>query len=55
VLVEAQGVAANARTATNDLGTLRGEVESSLRKVNHLVDEINRKWPFAHDTEIKLP
>jgi phospholipid/cholesterol/gamma-HCH transport system substrate-binding protein len=55
VLVEAQGVAANARSATNDLGTLRGEVESSLRKVNHLVDEINRKWPFAHDTEIKLP
>jgi phospholipid/cholesterol/gamma-HCH transport system substrate-binding protein len=55
VLVEAQGVAANARTATNDLGTLRGEVEASLRKVNHLVDEINRKWPFAHDTEIKLP
>jgi phospholipid/cholesterol/gamma-HCH transport system substrate-binding protein len=55
VLVEAQGVAANARTATSDLGTLRGEVEASLRKVNHLVDEINRKWPFAHDTEIKLP
>jgi phospholipid/cholesterol/gamma-HCH transport system substrate-binding protein len=55
VLVEAQGVAANARSATNDLGTLRGEVEASLRKVNHLVDEINRKWPFAHDTEIKLP
>lgn len=55
VLVEAQGIAANARGATNDLGALRGEVEASLRKVNRLVDEINRKWPFAHDTEIKLP
>jgi phospholipid/cholesterol/gamma-HCH transport system substrate-binding protein len=55
VLVEAQGVAANARGATNDLGTLRGEVEASLRKVNRLVDELNRKWPFAHQTEIKLP
>jgi phospholipid/cholesterol/gamma-HCH transport system substrate-binding protein len=55
VLVEAQGVAANAHSATNDLGALRGEVEASLRKVNHLVDEINRKWPFKHDTEIKLP
>jgi len=55
VLVEAQGVAANARTATADLAPLRGEVEASLRKVNRLVDEINRKWPFAHDTEIKLP
>jgi phospholipid/cholesterol/gamma-HCH transport system substrate-binding protein len=55
VLVEAQAVGANARVATQDLGTLRGEVDASLRKVNRLVDEINRKWPFARDTEIKLP
>jgi phospholipid/cholesterol/gamma-HCH transport system substrate-binding protein len=56
VLVEAQGAAANARTATTDLGQLRGEVEASLRKVNRLVDELNRKWPFARGPEeIKLP
>lgn len=55
VLVEAQGVAANTREATTDLGALRVEVESSLRKVDGLIDEINRKWPFARDTEIKLP
>lgn len=55
VLVEAQAVGANARAATDDLGTLRGEVESSLRKVDGLINDINRKWPFARDTEIKLP
>jgi phospholipid/cholesterol/gamma-HCH transport system substrate-binding protein len=55
VLAEAQAVGANARVATQDLGTLRGEVDASLRKVNRLVDEINRKWPFKRDTEIKLP
>jgi phospholipid/cholesterol/gamma-HCH transport system substrate-binding protein len=55
VLVEAQAVGKNARVATEDLGQVRGEVEASLRKVNRLVDEINRKWPFARDTEIKLP
>jgi len=55
VLVEAQAVGANARVATQDLGRLRGEVDASLRKVNRLVDEINRKWPFKHDTEIRLP
>jgi phospholipid/cholesterol/gamma-HCH transport system substrate-binding protein len=56
LLVEAQGVAANARTATTDLGQLRGEVEASLRKVNRLVDQLNRKWPFARGPEeIKLP
>jgi phospholipid/cholesterol/gamma-HCH transport system substrate-binding protein len=55
VLAEAQAVGKNARVATDDLGRLRGEVDASLRKVNRLVDEINRKWPFKHDTEIKLP
>jgi phospholipid/cholesterol/gamma-HCH transport system substrate-binding protein len=55
VLAEAQAVGKNARVATDDLGQVRGEVEASLRKVNRLVDEINRKWPFARDTEIKLP
>jgi phospholipid/cholesterol/gamma-HCH transport system substrate-binding protein len=55
VLAEAQAVGANARVATQDLGRLRGEVDASLRKVNRLVDEINRKWPFKRDTEIKLP
>jgi len=55
VLVEAQAVGANARVASADLGALRAEVEISLRKVSQLVDEVNRKWPFARDTEIKLP
>ena len=55
VLVEAQAIAGNAREATNDLGALRGEVDASLRKVEQLINEINRKWPFKRDTEIKLP
>lgn len=55
VLAEAQAVGANAREATNDLGALRAEVESNLRKIDSLVTEINRKWPFARDREIKLP
>ena len=55
VLAEAQAASANVREATNDLGTLRTEVEKSLRKATQLVDEINRKWPFARDSEIKLP
>lgn len=55
VLVEAQAVGANARAGTADLGALRAEIETSLRKVDHLVNELNRKWPFARDTELKLP
>jgi phospholipid/cholesterol/gamma-HCH transport system substrate-binding protein len=55
VLAEAQQVGANARVATQDLGALRAEVDASLRKVTRLIDEINRKWPFARETELKLP
>ena len=55
VLVEAQAIGANTREATSDLGALRGEVEASLRKVEGLVNEINRKWPFAKDTGVTLP
>lgn len=55
VLVEAQAIASNARVASTDLGALRAQVEASLRKVESLVNEVNRKWPLARDTEIKLP
>ena len=55
ILVDAEAVGANAKAATADLGVLRADVESSLRKVDHLINEINRKWPFKRDAELKLP
>lgn len=55
VLVQAEAVAGNAKVATADLGLLRAQVEASLRKVEALVNEVNRKWPLARDTELKLP
>ncbi|OYU44909.1 MAG: mammalian cell entry protein [Burkholderiales bacterium PBB4] len=54
-LKDAQAVSANAKEASADLGTLRAEVDASLRKVQGLITEINRKWPFARDSEIRLP
>lgn len=55
VLQEAQGVAGNVRTATADLGTLRNEVETNLRKIEDLINDLNRKWPFAKERKIELP
>lgn len=55
VLVEAQVVGANARSASTDLGQLRTEVEVNLRKISQLTDDITRRLPFARDMEIKLP
>ena len=55
ILADAQSVSGNAKAATADLGALRAEVDASLRKVTGLIDEINRKWPFQRDSEIRLP
>ncbi len=55
VLADAQDVAANAKSGTKDLAALRSEVDASLRKVTSLIEEINRKWPFKRESEIKLP
>jgi phospholipid/cholesterol/gamma-HCH transport system substrate-binding protein len=55
VLAEAQGIGANVRGATSDLGSLRAEVEANLRKIEGMINELNRKWPFARETEVKLP
>jgi phospholipid/cholesterol/gamma-HCH transport system substrate-binding protein len=48
-------ITANVREATTDMTQLRTEIDDSVRKVNHLINEINKKWPFARDVEIKTP
>lgn len=55
ILADLQVVSANAKVATTDIGALRADVDASLSKVSQLIDEINRKWPFARDAELKLP
>jgi phospholipid/cholesterol/gamma-HCH transport system substrate-binding protein len=55
ILADAQAVSGNARAATTDLAALRAEVDASVRKVSGLIDEINRKWPFQRESEIRLP
>jgi phospholipid/cholesterol/gamma-HCH transport system substrate-binding protein len=48
-------VGANVKAATTDLAALRTEVDDRIRKVNVLIGEINRRWPFARKPEVKLP
>lgn len=55
ILRDAQTISGNAKAASADLGALRADVEANLRKLEGLVTEIHRKWPFARDTEILLP
>lgn len=55
ILADAETVSRNAKAATTDLAALRAEVDASVRKVSGLIDEINRKWPFQRESEIRLP
>jgi phospholipid/cholesterol/gamma-HCH transport system substrate-binding protein len=55
LFAEAQQVSGSAKAATTDLAALRAEVEATLRRVSALIEEVNRKWPFQRDTEIRLP
>jgi phospholipid/cholesterol/gamma-HCH transport system substrate-binding protein len=55
VLKEAQGVAGNVNKATEDLGSLRGDVDANLRKIEDLINDLNRKFPFAKERKIELP
>jgi len=55
LLVDAQAITGNVRGATGDLDALRAEVDANLRKVSRMIDEVNRRWPFAAEPALRLP
>ena len=55
VLADMQVVGSNAREASTDLGALRAEVESNLLRLESVLNDLQRKWPFSHKPELKLP
>lgn len=55
VLVNAESISANVNEASSDIGQLRSEVDSNLRKIEDMLTDLQRKWPFAKDVEVKLP
>ena len=48
-------ISGNVAAASTDMAALRLEIDDSVRKVDHLINEINKKWPFAREVEIKTP
>lgn len=55
VMANAVDISANVKDGTQDLARLRSEIDDAVRKVNGLVNEINRMWPFAREPEVTLP
>lgn len=48
-------ISANVNDGTQDIAKLRAEIDDAVRSANSLIKEINKKWPFARDPEVKLP
>ena len=55
MMTNAVEISANVKDGTQDLAQLRAEIDDAVRKANDLVNEINKKWPFARNPEVKLP
>lgn len=55
LMTNAVGISADVKAGTQDIAQLRAEIDDAVRKANALVNEINRKWPFAREPEVKLP
>ncbi|AAZ96931.1 ABC-type transport system periplasmic component [Thiobacillus denitrificans ATCC 25259] len=55
VMANAVDISADVKQGTQDIAALRSEIDDAVRKANALVNEINKKWPFARDPEVKLP
>lgn len=54
-LKKADAILGNVNEASSDLDMLRNEVEATLRRVTSLTEQLNQKWPFARERELKLP
>ena len=55
VMANAVEISADVKQGTQDIAALSSEIDDAVRKANALVNEINKKWPFARDPEVKLP
>ena len=55
LMTNAVEISADIKAGTQDIAALRAEIDDAVRKANALINEINNKWPFARDPEVKLP
>ena len=55
LMANAVEISADVKEGTQDIASLRAEIDDAVRKANALVNEINKKWPFAREPEVRLP
>jgi phospholipid/cholesterol/gamma-HCH transport system substrate-binding protein len=55
LMTNAVAISADVKAGTQDIVTLRAEIDDAVRKANTLINKINNAWPFAREPEVKLP
>lgn len=55
LLDNALAVSADFKAGTQDIAALRAEIDEAVRRANALIQDINQKWPFAREPEVRLP
>lgn len=55
LVANATDISADVKQGTKDIVKLRAEIDEAVRRANGLVNEINKKWPFARNPEVDLP
>ncbi len=55
VMANTVTISANLKDGTQNIAQLRAEIDDAVRKANDLINEINKKWPFAREPKVKLP
>ncbi len=55
MMTNAVAISADVKEGTQDIVTLRAEIDDAVSKANALVNKINQMWPFASEPEVELP
>ncbi len=52
---DAKAVTGNAAKASADLERLRGDIDSTVRRVDQMLGDLQQRWPFQKEGQVKLP
>jgi phospholipid/cholesterol/gamma-HCH transport system substrate-binding protein len=52
---DATTVTGNAAKASADLERLRGDIDSTVRRVDQMLGDLQQRWPFQREGQVKLP
>jgi len=55
VLTHIHSISEAVAESTEDIDQLRNDIDSDMRKINYLIDDLNSRWPFKGQAELTTP